>query len=148
MDPVRELPYWPAAKMLLKEAGQMAASDYVPNPISRLHLSGRPQMPFLLLSAQPDYDAVRRSTEPARRDIEIFCKRNRTCSRRQRSEMGYFFNMMVAFKDPANLYKERHLIECRFAKLKQFRRVATRYEKTARNYLAIVTLAATILWLR
>jgi transposase len=32
------------------------------------------------------------------------------------------------------LYKERHLIECCFAKLKQFRRVATRYEKTARNY--------------
>ena len=46
------------------------------------------------------------------------------------------------------LYAERHLIECCFAKLKQFRRVATRYEKTARNYLAVVTLAATILWLR
>ena len=46
------------------------------------------------------------------------------------------------------LYKERHLVECCFSKLKQFRRVATRYEKTARNYLAIVTLAATILWLR
>lgn len=46
------------------------------------------------------------------------------------------------------LYKERHLVECCFAKLKQFRRVATRYEKTARNYLAIVTLAATILWIR
>ena len=29
------------------------------------------------------------------------------------------------------LHKERHLIECRFSKLKQFRRVATRYEKTA-----------------
>lgn len=46
------------------------------------------------------------------------------------------------------LYKERHLIECCFSKLKQFRRVATRYEKTARNYLAVVTLAATVLWLR
>ena len=31
------------------------------------------------------------------------------------------------------LYKERHLVECCFSKLKQFRRVATRYEKTARN---------------
>lgn len=28
------------------------------------------------------------------------------------------------------------------------RRVATRYEKTAQNYLAVITLAATILWLR
>jgi|SRR5579864_4448414 len=46
------------------------------------------------------------------------------------------------------LYAQRHLVECCFSKLKQFRRVATRFEKTARNYLAIVTLAATILWLR
>jgi hypothetical protein len=38
--------------------------------------------------------------------------------------------------------------ECCFSKLKQFRRVATRFEKTARNYLAVVTLAATILWLK
>ena len=53
-------------------------------------------------------------------------------------------------KHPFNkrLYRERHLIECCFSKLKQFRRLATRYEKTARNYLAVVTLAATILWLR
>ena len=46
------------------------------------------------------------------------------------------------------LYAERHLIECCFSKLKQFRRVATRFEKTARNYLAVVTLAAIVLWLR
>ncbi|MEG9458434.1 transposase, partial [Methylobacterium ajmalii] len=46
------------------------------------------------------------------------------------------------------LYKERHLIECCFAKLKQFRRVATRYEKTARNYAAMVTIAAIVMWLR
>lgn len=46
------------------------------------------------------------------------------------------------------LYKERHLVECCFSKLKQFRRVATRYEKTAQNFLAVVTIAATILWIR
>jgi len=45
-------------------------------------------------------------------------------------------------------YAQRHLIECCFSKLKQFRRVATRFEKTASNYLAVVTLAATVLWLR
>ncbi|RSC02217.1 IS5/IS1182 family transposase, partial [Rhizobium sophoriradicis] len=33
-------------------------------------------------------------------------------------------------------------------KLKQFRRVATRFEKTAENYLAVVTIAATMLWIR
>ena len=47
-----------------------------------------------------------------------------------------------------HLYAQRHLVECCFSKLKQFRRVATRFEKTARNYLAVVTLAATLLWLR
>jgi transposase len=46
------------------------------------------------------------------------------------------------------LYAERHPIECCFSRLKQFRRVATRYEKTARNYLAVVAIAATVLWLR
>ncbi|NKL01025.1 IS5 family transposase [Rhizobium leguminosarum bv. viciae] len=47
-----------------------------------------------------------------------------------------------------DLYAQRHLIECCFSKLKQFRRVATRFEKTARNYQAVVTIAATVLWLR
>jgi transposase len=46
------------------------------------------------------------------------------------------------------LYKERHLVECCFSKLKHFRRVATRYDKTARNFLAVVLIAATILWIR
>jgi transposase len=48
----------------------------------------------------------------------------------------------------SHIYKERHLVECCFNKLKHFRRVATRYEKTARNFLAIVTVAAIVLWLR
>ena len=47
-----------------------------------------------------------------------------------------------------HLYKERHLVECFFAKIKQFRRIATRYEKTARNFLAMVHLACTMVWLR
>ena len=46
------------------------------------------------------------------------------------------------------LYKERHLIENFFAKLKQFRAIATRYDKTAASYLAFVQLAASRLWLR
>jgi len=39
------------------------------------------------------------------------------------------------------MYRQRHLIE-RFFKLKHFRRVATRYDKSARNFLAAVLLAA------
>jgi transposase len=45
------------------------------------------------------------------------------------------------------LYKERHLIENFFCKLKQFRAIATRYDKTAVNFLAAIHLAAAIIWL-
>ena len=46
-----------------------------------------------------------------------------------------------------HLYRERHLIENFFAKLKLFRAIATRYDKTARNFLAAIYLAATTIWL-
>ena len=46
-----------------------------------------------------------------------------------------------------DLYKQRHLIENFFCKLKQFRAIATRYDKTARNFLAAIHLAAAIIWL-
>lgn len=45
------------------------------------------------------------------------------------------------------LYKERHLIENFFCKLKQLRAIATRYDKTARNFLAAIHLTAAIIWL-
>jgi Transposase DDE domain len=45
------------------------------------------------------------------------------------------------------LYGERHLIENFFAKIKQFRATATRYEKTARNFLAAIQLVASVVWL-
>ncbi len=46
-----------------------------------------------------------------------------------------------------HLYKERHLVECFFNRIKHFRRIATRYEKTARNYLAMLHFAAVLVWL-
>ena len=46
------------------------------------------------------------------------------------------------------LYKERHLVECCFNKLKNFRRIATRYDKTALSFLAMITVAAIAIWLR
>jgi len=47
-----------------------------------------------------------------------------------------------------HLYKERHLVECFFSKLKQFRRVATRYDKLAVSFLAFIHLAAISIWLK
>lgn len=45
------------------------------------------------------------------------------------------------------LYQIRYRIECFFHTLKRCRRIATRYEKTGRNYLALVHLAAALTWL-
>ena len=44
-------------------------------------------------------------------------------------------------------YKARHRIENFFCPLKQFRALATRYDKTARNFLAAIHLAAAAIWL-
>jgi transposase len=46
------------------------------------------------------------------------------------------------------LYRRRNLIERLFNKLKHFRRIATRYDKLARNFLAAIALAASRLWIR
>ena len=46
-----------------------------------------------------------------------------------------------------HIYKARHLIENFFARIKQFRAIATRYDKTARNFLAAVHLVASVVWL-
>ncbi|MDQ4120134.1 MAG: IS5 family transposase [Acidobacteriota bacterium] len=47
-----------------------------------------------------------------------------------------------------HLYKERHLIECCIGKLKHFRRVFSRFDKLAKNYLSFVQFASTLIWLR
>lgn len=43
-------------------------------------------------------------------------------------------------------YKQRHRIENAFCRLKDFRRIATRYDRLARNFLASVCLVAAIVW--
>ena len=45
------------------------------------------------------------------------------------------------------IYKDRHLIENFFAKLKLYRAIATRYDKTAHNFLGAIYLVASIIWL-
>jgi transposase len=46
------------------------------------------------------------------------------------------------------LYKERHLVECFWQKIKQFRRVATRYDKLSKSFLGFVYLAAIMVLLK
>ena len=49
--------------------------------------------------------------------------------------------------DPG-IYRQRNLVERFFCKLKHFRRIATRYDKLARNFLAAVALVSARLWMR
>ena len=93
-----------------------------------------PQMQADTLLADKAFDADERVIEPlltAGKTPVIPPKSNRKIQRTFDKEM----------------YKAHHLIENFFCKLKQFRAIATRYDKTARNFLAGIQLAAAIILL-
>lgn len=56
-------------------------------------------------------------------------------------------NRLTSRTYDAERYKDRYLIENFFLKLKHFRAIATRYDKTKRNFLAAIYLAAATIWL-
>src|SRR6218665_161395 len=56
-------------------------------------------------------------------------------------------NRVVQRSYDRHLYKERNLVERFFNRIKQFRRIATRYEKLARNYLSFLNLVCTYIWI-
>ena len=47
-----------------------------------------------------------------------------------------------------HLYKERHLVECFFNKIKHYRRIFSRFEKTAHHFMAFLHLVAFLIWTR
>ena len=55
-------------------------------------------------------------------------------------------NRIVHRSFDQHLYKNRNLVERFFCRIKHFRRIATRYDKLARNYLASVCLTAALVW--
>ena len=57
-------------------------------------------------------------------------------------------NQKVQREIDTHLYKERHLVENQIGKLKHFRRVFSRFDKLARNYLSFIHFASTLIWLR
>jgi transposase len=63
-------------------------------------------------------------------------------------DKGVSINREVAICFSPHLYRARSLVERFFNKIKQCRRVATRYDKLAANYLAFIQLASRRLWLR
>jgi transposase len=93
-----------------------------------------PQLEAKTVIADKGFDADKRVLDPlkeAGKQAVIPPKANRNVPREYDKE----------------LYKARHLIENFFAKLKLFRAIATRYDKTARNFLAAIHLAAATIWL-
>ena len=93
-----------------------------------------PDMAAEVLLADKAFDADERVIEPLRARGKSFVippKSNRKVQRDFDREA----------------YKARHLIENFFCKLKEYRAIATRYDKTARNFLAAIHLAAAIIWL-
>ena len=57
-------------------------------------------------------------------------------------------NHKVRREIDTHLYKERHLVENQIGKLKQFRRVFSRFDKLAKNYLSFIYFASSVVWLR
>jgi transposase len=93
-----------------------------------------PQMKADILLADKAFDADERVIEPllaAGKTPVIPPKSNRKTPRQFDKE----------------IYKARHLIENFICKLKEFRAIATRYDKTARNFLAAIHLVASVILL-
>jgi transposase len=47
-----------------------------------------------------------------------------------------------------HIYKERHLVECFFNKIKHYRRLFSRFEKLDKRHIGFLSLAAALIWLR
>jgi transposase len=118
--------------------------DALGNPVGFLLTGGQahdlagadhllPGMKADMLIADKAFDADKRVLDPlaAGKEAVIPPKANRRMARTY----------------DRDLYKARHLIENFFAKLKQFRAIATRYDKTDRNFLGAIHLVAAAIWL-
>jgi len=84
--------------------------------------------------ADKAYDAKDRVVDPLLKADKAVVIPSRSTNRQQRDY-------------DKTLYKARHVIENFFAKLKQYRAIATRYDKTACNFLGGIHLAAIIIWM-
>ena len=81
--------------------------------------------------ADKAYDRVRKSLREKGGTVVIPCRKN----------------WLAPTDYDKELYKDRRLIENFFAKLKQYRAIATRYDKTSKHFLGAIHLASIVIWL-
>ena len=93
-----------------------------------------PQMQADTLLADKAFDADARVIEPLRAAGKKFVIPPRS-------------NRKILRSYDREMYKARHLMENFYCKLKLYRAIATRYDKTARNFLAGIHLATAVIWL-
>jgi len=60
----------------------------------------------------------------------------------------YKSNRKIQYDYDKHIYKERNLVECFFSKIKYFRRIFSRFDKSIRNFSAFIYFVGAILWLR
>jgi putative transposase len=95
-------------------------------------LSGAEGASNVLADKAYDTDAVLASVAASGAKVVIPSKKNR----------------LVQRVIDRNLYRDRNKVERFFSRLKQFRRLATRYDKTASSFLGMVHFVSALLWLR
>ena len=81
-----------------------------------------------------------------RRLVEVIGRRQWLKDRGTKPVIPNRSNRKQPFSFDKKSYKQRHRIENAFGRLKDFRRIATRYDRLARNFLASVCLVAAIVW--
>ena len=140
----------PEAEAMGRRKGELstkihATVDAFGNPLS-FHLTSAPACDLngaderlpdwvaLTVMADEAYDATERVIQPleAQGKTAVIPPK---CNRKQQWEYD------------KELYQARHLIENFFAKLKQYRAIATRYDKREVNFLGAIYLAASVMWL-
>lgn len=91
-------------------------------------------LPFEKLLADKGYDSDRFREVIAAAGAEAVIPPNRSRSQ--------------AIPYDEEVYKERNLVERFFNKIKHFRRIATRYDKTALSFMSFLSVVAAIIWMR
>ncbi len=134
---------------LVLSEGQRSDSKYLAATLDAVRVPrvgrGRPRKRADKLRADKGYSYPACRTLLRRRGQKHLIPERRD-QREQRQKKGQKGGRPVVFV--VSDYAKRNVVERCILRLKQWRRVATRYEKRESNYLAMATLAAIILWLR